>query len=267
MRFLLLAAVLIPLLAACKPQQSEPTDKIPAKEPKVTAEPVDESSDSMAQLKANLAANLPGIPIDQINATPVEGIYEIRSGLTFGYVSADGRYLFAGDLSDLKTGDSVTEERRRGLRHDLLANVPEDQSILYAPEGKAKHTVTVFTDIDCGYCRKMHQHIAEYNKDGIAVRYLFFPRSGPDTESFAKAEQVWCAKDRNAALTQAKLGGGYKGEQSCANPVLDHLQLGSELGVRGTPAIFLPDGELVPGYRTPEQLLSDLSAMPGADAG
>lgn len=263
MRKFPLVLVLLTLVSACSSEVAETTEATaPTAKPATQAEAL-----SAESLKSQLAANLPGVPIDAVSATPIKGVYEIRSGLTFGYVSADGRYLIAGDLNDLSTGESLTEIERRGLRHDMLAKFDGDNSILYSPAEPAKHTVTVFTDIDCGYCRKLHQHIAEYNRDGIAVRYLFFPRSGPGTESFAKAEKVWCAKDRNAALTQAKLGGGFEGDNSCETPIHEQFNLGAELGVRGTPAIFLPDGQMVPGYRTPEQLLSDLGAVDPADAG
>lgn len=214
----------------------------------------------MEALKLRLAATLPGVKIDTVRTTPMPGIYEVQSGLNFGYVSLDGRYFIEGDLNDLTSGERLTDVHRRSARRDLMATMSAEQSILYAPKDvPTKYTVTVFTDIDCGYCRKLHQHIAEYNADGIAVRYLFFPRSGPDTDSFYKAEKVWCAANRREALTQAKLGSGYEGDKSCKNPVLDHLKLAAQLGLRGTPAIVLPDGELIPGYQTPDALVKILA--------
>jgi thiol:disulfide interchange protein DsbC len=268
MRHLLVAVLLASLTSvACAPKPSEdPAAEAGAKTAAVEATPLPPGD--LEALKQRLNETLRGVKVDQVRTTPLPGVYEIQSGMNFGYVSADGRYLIEGDLNDLVAGQSLTEERRRVARSDLIQKVSADQAIEYAPaDGPAKYTVTVFTDIDCGYCRKLHSHIAEYNADGIAVRYLFFPRSGPDTESFHKAEKVWCAADRRAALTQAKLGPGYEGDMSCKNPIMEHLQLAAQLGLRGTPAIVLPGGELIPGYQTPEQLLKVLAEHAKAAAG
>ncbi|MGQ0699282.1 MAG: DsbC family protein [Panacagrimonas sp.] len=259
-------------LAACAPPKDEAdkegsAGKTGTVEPEAvaTADPAD-----MEALKARLAKTLPGVPVDAVHPTPIAGLYELQSGMNFGYVSLDGRYLIEGDLNDLASGQRLTDVRRRAARATLMGNLTAEQTIEYAPAKlPAKYTVTVFTDIDCGYCRKLHEHIAEYNDDGIAVRYVFYPRSGPNTESFYKAEKVWCAADRKAALTLAKLGPGYEGDKSCSNPVGDHLKLAAKLGLRGTPAIVLPDGEMIPGYQTPDQLLNTLAehgkraALPG----
>lgn len=263
-------------LAGCAPPMSADADKDSDKAvasgdptPTLAAAPVvDADPADLAALKERLSANLRGLKIDAVRTTPLPGIYEVQSGMNFGYVSLDGRYLIEGDLNDIAAGLSLTEERRRDARVTLVDQMADNQSIEFAPAGgPAKYTVTVFTDIDCGYCRKLHQHIAEYNADGIAVRYLFFPRSGPDTESFHKAEKVWCAADRKAALTQAKLGAKYDGDASCSNPVMDHLKLASQLGLRGTPAIILPDGELIPGYQTPDELVKALAQHAARHAG
>ncbi|MCC2656603.1 MAG: DsbC family protein [Panacagrimonas sp.] len=254
-------------IVACAPSQTD--EKTPAKQ-ETAAAPFEATSlppEELEAIKQRLNTNLKGVKVDDVRTTPLPGVYEIQSGMNFGYVSADGRYLIEGDLNDIVAGKSLTEERRRVARADLIGKFSGDQAIEYAPaNGPAKYTVTVFTDIDCGYCRKLHSHIAEYNADGIAVRYLFFPRSGPDTESFHKAEKVWCAADRKAALTQAKLGPGYEGDMSCKNPVAEQLKLAGQLGLRGTPAIVLPDGELIPGYQTPEQLLKVLAEHAAAKA-
>lgn len=254
---LLTSLSILMLLAACAPPAEDSGNKAQASAPEniVEADPAD-----MEALKARLAKSLPGVPIDGLHATPVAGLYELQSGMNFGYVSLDGRYLIEGDLNDLASGQRLTDVRRRDARAELMAKVTDDKTIEFAPDVlPAKYTITVFTDIDCGYCRKLHQHIAEFNADGIAVRYVFFPRSGANTESFYKAEKVWCAADRKAALTQAKLGAGYDGDMSCANPVAEHLKLAGQIGLRGTPAIVLPDGELIPGYQTPADLLKILA--------
>ena len=257
-------AALSLLVTACAPPYSDGQgDASETKRPGVDVPPPVAQAvapSDLDALKERLQAQLRGVKIDAVRPTPIEGIFEIQSGFSFGYVSADGRYLIDGDLNDLLSGARLTEARRNTARAALVNHIGDDQTIEYKPAGgSAKYTVTVFTDIDCGYCRKLHQHIKEYNDDGIAVRYVFFPRSGPETPSFYKAEKVWCASDRKAALTEAKLGKGYEGPKDCPNPVMTHLRLAAELGLRGTPAIVLPDGELIPGYQKPEELLKALA--------
>jgi len=117
----------------------------------------------------------------------------------------------------------------------------------------------VFTDLDCGYCRKLHSEMAKYNELGIRVRYLFFPREGPDTESWDKAVSVWCSANRNDALTRAKKGETIKAAKCKPNPVQRDYELGQDVGLRGTPAIVLPDGDLLPGYVPPAMLAQRLA--------
>lgn len=264
-----LVPFLLLVLTACAPPRDASTGQAPDSAAKPPPAPLaDVAPGDLEALKARVQAHVPGLQIDAVRPTPVEGLFEVQSGFGFGYVSADGRYLIEGDLSDLISGERLTDNRRRTARAELIAGLSADQTIDYAPaKDKTQYTVTVFTDIDCGYCRKLHQHIAEYNADGIAVRYVFFPRSGPQTESFYKAEKVWCAADRGAALTQAKLGQGFEGPKDCKNPVMDHLRLAAQLGLRGTPAIVLPDGEIIPGYQAPAELLKALSVHGTPPAG
>jgi thiol:disulfide interchange protein DsbC len=225
----------------------------------VAVEPM--SADEEGRLKAVLEKHLNGVKVDAIRRTPMPGIVELQAGMLFGYASEDGRYLIEGDLNDLVAGVGLTENSRKVARRDLVAKVPDDQSIQFLPKDQpAKYHVTVFTDVDCGYCRMLHQHIAEYNAEGIAVRYLFFPRSGADTPSFYKAEQVWCSADRQTALTEAKAGKELKTPKDCANPIAQQLALAGQLGLRGTPALILEDGEMIPGYQAPAQLLATLQA-------
>ena len=199
------------------------------------------------------------IPADAISPSPIPGLYEIRHHHQFGYVSADGRYLLEGDLVDIKTGEQITEQRRRDDRRAALKALGESNYIEFAPQPplKTNYVVTVFTDVDCGYCRLLHSKIAAYNAKGIEIRYAFFPRSGPDTESWYKAEAVWCSSDRKASLTKAKLGEKIE-SKACTNPVAREYELGRELGVNATPAMILPSGELVLGMAMPDELLEHL---------
>ena len=202
---------------------------------------------------AAIAAKFPDIRREQITPSPVQGLYEVRIGSKIAYVSADGRYLMQGEIIDLNTDQNLTESRREGVRRDVLAGVSEDGMILFSPP-KPTSTITVFTDIDCGYCRKLHKQIADYNSKGIKVRYMFFPRSGPGTESWTKAEQVACAKDRRSALTRSKLGEVLTDKPCQPNPVAQHYGIGRDFALQGTPAIVLESGELIGGYLDPAEL-------------
>lgn len=204
--------------------------------------------------RAAIAKKLEGLKVEDVRISPVNGVYEITRGSDVSYVSSDGRYAIVGDMIDLDSDANLSENRRRAIRQRLIETVPESEMIVFSPKDP-KYTVTVFTDIDCGYCRKLHSQIAEYNRLGIRVRYLFFPRSGPDTESWHKAEEVWCASNRNEALTKAKKGEAITSKDCGANNIVARdYELGHKLAVDGTPAIFLSTGEMLPGYAPPGQL-------------
>jgi thiol:disulfide interchange protein DsbC len=212
-------------------------------------------------LRDKITKKLPEIQRENINPSPIPGVYEIQRGHLFGYITADGRYLIQGDLVDVNTGEEITEDHRRADRLNAIKALG-DQYIEFAPKPpiETKYTVTVFTDVDCGYCRKLHSEIAGYNAQGIAVHYVFFPRTGPNTPSFYKAEQVWCSDDRKDALTRAKKGEQLNAARNCPNPVQKEYDLGVDIGVRGTPALILPNGDLFPGYVPPQQLAAMLAA-------
>lgn len=199
----------------------------------------------------------PELSANQISPSPIPGLYQIMLGGQVSYVSADGRYLLQGDVYDVVEEINLTEAHRETARETAIDKIGENRMIVFSPE-EAKHSITVFTDIDCGYCRKLHRQIDAYNERGIEVRYLFFPRSGPDTESWFKAVSVWCADDRNSALTLAKSGVSVESDNCSPTPVADHYQLGRAIGIRGTPAIIAQGGELIPGYVSPNELLKHL---------
>ena len=211
--------------------------------------------------KEELAATLAGVEASDIADSPLPGIYEIAVGSNVAYVTADGRYVLEGDLYDLSTNENVTETRRARARVSVLAGVDTADMIIFSPDPEdVKHTVTIFTDIDCGYCRQFHSEIAKVNELGIEVRYLFYPRTGPDTDSWFKADKVWCsgAEARNSALTLAKLGGQIPDETCDSSPVNDHYELGHLVGVRGTPTMYSESGVHVGGYLPPDELLMRL---------
>ncbi len=215
------------------------------------------ASAAHADARADVAKKFPGATADDVRPAQIPGLFELRRGGDVVYVSADGRYALTGDLYDLGTNSNLSEARRRGLRQELLAAVPDNQTLVFSPKDP-KYTISVFTDVDCAYCRKLHSQIAEYNRLGVRVRYLFYPRTGPDTESWHKAESVWCAADRNDALTRAKRGETVKSRPCGATPVAKQYKLGEDLGIQGTPAIVLANGELLPGYVPPAVLVDHL---------
>lgn len=211
--------------------------------------------------KAEIAAQLNNVEAEDIVDSPLEGLYEVSVGSSVAYVSKDGRYLFQGELYDLQTTENLTESSRAGKRVAMLEKADPASMIVFAPEGEVEHTITMFTDIDCGYCRQFHREIEQVNALGIEVRYLSFPRTGPDTESWEKAVKVWCAEDRRAALTRAKLGGNVPDSACGEAPIARHYELGNEVGVRGTPAIYSAGGVHIGGYLAPQKLAQRLDEL------
>ncbi len=221
----------------------------------VSAVPVMAAADDadLTALRARLEEQLPGKRLDSLRPTPIPGIYELRVGGTVAYVSADGRYLIQGDLYDIQDDVNLTDQGRSRLRLETLSKVDESSMIIFEPE-VTRHTVTVFTDLDCAYCRKLHRQIDKYNAEGIRVRYMFFPRNGPNTSSWTKAEKVWCSEDRHDAFTRAKLGEAIEAKDCGPTPVMRHYRMGQSFGIRGTPAIVTETGRLIPGYVSPDEL-------------
>ncbi len=209
-------------------------------------------------LKKQLQKNMPALTIDEISPSAINGLYEVMAGANIFYVSADGRYLIQGSMFDLMNKKDLTEEKLAIAKAALINSVAKDEMIIFkAP--KEKYVINIFTDIDCGYCRKLHSEIDQYMAAGITVQYLFFPRAGKDSDSYKKAVSVWCADDRNAALTAAKSNSNPPPEKTCKNPVDAHMALGDELGVRGTPMMITPKGTIYPGYMPAKKLVEALS--------
>ena len=203
-------------------------------------------------IRAALAKVLPNEKPTSVQPTPIDGLFQVEIGPQVMYMTGDGRYLIDGAIVDLQTRENLAETAQNKARLRTLEAVGEDEMIVFeAPN--AKHEITVFTDIDCGYCRKLHQQIDGYAEEGISVRYLFYPRTGVDTPSYDKAVAVWCAEDQQQAMTDAKSGQPVEGG-SCDNPVKRHMELGELMGIRGTPAIVLEDGQMVPGFVEPKRL-------------
>lgn len=212
--------------------------------------------------RIDLLKKLPaGSKIEDLRPAPIPGLFEFSQGAEVSYLTADGKFFIDGSVYDMDTHQNLTESRRNEARKQLLSSLPESQMIIFAPK-VPQFTITVFTDVDCGYCRKMHSEITELNRLGVRVRYAAFPRSGPGTESWRKAQAVWCAQDRNAALTRAKLGSEPDMTKMCANdPVAREYELGQSIGVRGTPAIVTDGGDYISGYLPPADLVRYLKDL------
>jgi len=219
----------------------------------VAVEPAD-------QVRAALGKRFPTLRIESLRAAPVAGLWEFTVGMDVYYVSSDARFIVRGDIVDLAGDRNLSEQRRAELRRAQLGRIAEADMIVFGPP-RATHTVTVFTDIDCGYCRKLHSQIAEYNRLGIRVRYLPYPRAGLGSESWQKAKDVWCAKDRNTALTRAKRDEAVPHAECDGAVVMRGLQLGELFKLDGTPMVLSDDGFEIGGYLTPTEMKQRLDLL------
>jgi len=211
----------------------------------------------LERVRDQITGMFESIERDSIQPAPIDGWYAIYQGPIVAYVSEDVRYLLQGDIIDLETRANLTETARNDTRRELMASLDKDDVITFSP-AEVRHTVTVFTDVECTYCRRLHAQIDDYLDNGIEVRYLLYPRNGPASRSWSTSEQVWCAADRNDALTAAKADEEFESQECDASTVQNHYVLGQEVGLSGTPAIVLEDGTLIGGYMPPAQLAARL---------
>ncbi len=234
-------------------------------------EPEFQAGTPEARARAALRKVNPQLEVDRIGAAALPGFREAIVGGQVIYVSDDGKYLMQGTLYDIEAKKNLGEASLASLRRDLLKTIPASDRIVFAPPN-AKHTVAIFTDVECGYCRKLHSEIAEYNRQGIAVEYLAFPRAGLGSDDYGKMVAVWCAADRRQALTDAKNLKPVP-DKTCVNPVAAQYNLGNRMGLTGTPMILAADGSQLGGYLPPAQLRAVLdklaaeAAPKAADAG
>jgi thiol:disulfide interchange protein DsbC len=205
-------------------------------------------------IEAQLKTLLPNAPEAVITATPIEGFYQIQVGMTVVYMSRDGKYLLNGNLIELETRENLTDLAKSVARQSAMQKISESSMIVYPAKGKQTHFITVFSDIDCPYCAKLHKEIPALNEAGITVRYLGYPRSGMGSPSYHKAVSVWCAKDSLKAMDSAMLGKPVE-NKVCVNPVRDHMMQAKYFEVNGTPNIILDNGDLLPGYVPAKELI------------
>ena len=209
-----------------------------------------------AAIRQAMTKSMPSVKVDSVKPAVVKGLFEVVVGANIYYVSEDGKYLLQGRLVDVAARKDLTEEKLNVTRKLAIEKMGQANMIVFKPK-ITKYTVTIFTDIDCGYCRKLHSEIDQYLAQGITIQYLFFPRAGKGSDSYNKAVSVWCAEDRNAALTAAKKDQKLP-EKTCDNPIDKHMQLAAEFDVKGTPMIISENGNVYPGYLPAKQLVEAL---------
>ena len=200
--------------------------------------------------------------IESIEPSVFDGIYKVYYGdLQPIYVSQDGNFFIYGDMYQINSNRiiNITNEETKSRRVDLLSSIPSNELIIFKSKNEIS-AITVFTDVDCGYCRKLHSQISEYNKVGITVKYAAFPRSGIGTQTFTRMVGAWCADDPKKVMTDLKNDKKLNLDFCDDQPIAKHYVIGQKLGISGTPAIITPAGELIPGYVSPEELLSRLKA-------
>lgn len=225
--------------------------------------------DLRTKLQESLSGSFDNVEVTAVREAPVEGLVEVElNGSDRVYATRDGRFLFTGDLLEITDQgvENVTERRLGRVRAEAIKALDEQQMITF-PAAEEKAEVYAFTDVTCGYCRRLHQDMSRLNELGITVHYLAFPRGGMDSGAANTMEKVWCAEDRHSALTEAKLSGGLSVDpEACENPVAEQYQLGQRFGVRGTPAIYTSEGEQLGGYLPPEKMAAVLGLEQGAKA-
>lgn len=220
------------------------------------------SADSLREKMTTTLSDFAGQPIviEYARPSPAPGISEVQiENGPLIYATDDGAYFFLnGDLHQANATGAVnlTETRRAEARQQQLATVSVDDMIVFAPEGPSRAQITVFTDVTCFYCQKLHREVDQLNAEGIEVRYLAFPRSGIESEGAEKLATAWCADDQQTALTELKAGVALPVNMCEGNPIAAQYELGKEMGVSGTPAIVTSSGELVPGYRPAAALVA-----------
>ena len=207
----------------------------------------EDNSEITELLRQRLGTN----DIAPVQETEVKGVYQTRFGNRYAYIIGEGRYIFIGDMVDLKETRNLTETARRTYAVDELNAVDNSRLVVFPAEGEEKTQLHIFTATTCGYCQKLHQEIGELQKAGITVRYLPFPRGGNRGRGYGELKQVWCAEDQQLAMGVAKgVKVGELGATDCTLDTMvdDGFVLGQKLGVNGTPAIFTATGQQVGGY-------------------
>jgi len=212
--------------------------------------------DVPAAVNAAVQSLMPEMAPSWIKPAPLAGMWEVAFGPNILYISDDGRHLLRGDIVKIDGLENLSRPARNHARLEVVESMGESNLIVFTPP-QTRHTVTVFTDVDCGYCAKLHSELQSYFDAGIRIRYAAFPRAGIGSDSYRKMVAVWCSDDQRTALTMSK-SGRRVAAKTCTNPVAEQFEVGQLVGVRGTPTIVLETGDLVPGYLPAPRLLQTI---------
>jgi thiol:disulfide interchange protein DsbC len=214
------------------------------------------AADESQNVKALLVQQVPELKDAQVKPSPVAGLYEVQQGAFIFYASGDAKHIFRGQLLNLAEKRNLTDEAVMKFRESEFKKLTDKETMIYLPKGgKFTHTVTVFTDVDCPYCQKMHLQLNPMLAAGIRVRYVFFPRSGLNTPSYQKAVHAWCNQQQPGELEELMKGSTPAQFKTCDNPIAKHFELANSLGLQGTPSILLDNGTLIPGLVDAEALI------------
>jgi mono/diheme cytochrome c family protein/protein-disulfide isomerase len=212
-----------------------------------------------------LRQRLGKVEIDDVQETTLENVWQVRIGNNFVYLIDGGKHVFMGDLVNLETGNNLTKVSRRAGVREAIAEFDDDDIVVFAASGESKATLNVFTDTSCAYCQKLHGEIAQLQEAGITVRYLPYARGGARGPGYQTMKSVWCAEDRNQAMTDAKnrrVQGLPSGDCAAAAMVDRGYLVGNQIGVRSTPWLVKSSGEVIEGYVPYRELIPRLLNLP-----
>lgn len=212
-------------------------------------------------LRQMLESPTNGLKVASIEASEITGMYAVQfQEGPLVYANASGQFFIVGDLFTVGPAGYVNlaEKRRDGMRAEEMAAVDPGDMIIFPAEGETRSHISVFTDITCFYCQKLHREVPELNKRGVEVRYLAYPRAGMDSEGYRKLATAWCAENPPLVLTRLKNGESVPDKVCQDTPIAEQYQLGQALGVRGTPAIVTATGQMIPGYQSADELMVTL---------
>jgi thiol:disulfide interchange protein DsbC len=215
------------------------------------------SEAAFERIRSRLSAQIGAEP-GEIRPTPVDNLFETVIGGQVVYISGDGHYLVTGNLIDIQNRSNLTADREREVRLSRINQLDPQDMIVFGPEQSPKHTLTVFTDVECPYCQRLHEEVDALNEAGIAVRYLLYPRAGLGSQSYKTSVDIWCADDPQKALTEAKQGKAVP-DAECDAPIRKIMQVAQTVGMSGTPYMLTDEGQAIPGYRPAEELIKALN--------
>ncbi|MEE9319653.1 MAG: DsbC family protein [Granulosicoccus sp.] len=219
---------------------------------------VQADDEKLESLRANLKQRIPGMAIESIAPAPLPGLYEVIADGQIYYVNESATHLVQGSIIDLENRNNLTEQRLGGVHLNLIESIGEEDMLIYEPDESTDRSITVFTDTSCPYCSKLHNEIDVLLEAGVRVRYLLYPRAGINSSTFEELRSVWCADDQQAAMTAAKAG-EQVAPGECDNPIEEHIAVAQQVGLRGTPLIYLDNGKRIPGYQDAAALLEQLT--------